>query len=146
MKKNLIIKRAEIAGINVTPIIDVALVLVIILLITAPVLSVSDLGVNLPRAQTRGVEENDRLSVTISSTGRISVDKEIVPREELVSAIGARLREPDKQNVLVVIRADEDIPYPRIMEILQQVQEAGAHHLAIATTQIGKERKWTSSY
>ena len=88
MRGRIIETRPGIAGINVTPIIDVALVLVIILLITAPVLSISDLGVNLPRAMTRGSEDENRLSITLSINGELSIDKMIVSHGDLPDELG----------------------------------------------------------
>jgi len=129
----------------VTPIIDVALVLVIILLITAPVLSISDLGVNLPSASTRGAEDEDRLSVTLASTGELSIEQTIVDRDDLVEAIRERL-ETGGAKTLVVIRADEKVPYRDVRSLLGMAREAGALRLAIATVQAGKGSEWTHTF
>ena len=64
-----------VAKINVVPIIDVALVLVIILMVTAPMIAVSDLDIELPKAKTRSMEGGDRISVTLDSKGRLAVDE-----------------------------------------------------------------------
>ena len=61
-----------ITKVNVTPIIDVALVLVIILLVTAPLLSVADLPVDLPQARTREAEDQRNISVTLGSDGSLA--------------------------------------------------------------------------
>ncbi len=124
-----------IARINVTPIIDVALVLVIILLVTAPMLSVADLPVDLPQAKTREAEDQRNISLTISSKGELAVDAERVTAETLRPRLVARLSEPGNANVLVVIRADSGIPYGRVREVLSDARAAGAKHLAIATRQ-----------
>src|SRR3989442_10302192 len=124
-----------ITRINVTPIIDVALVLVIILLVTAPMLSVADLPVNLPQAHTREAEDERNVSITLSSDGYIAVDNVVVERPGLRRHLAARLSEPGNQNVLVVVRADADAPYAAVRGLLEDARAAGAKRLAIATRQ-----------
>ena len=95
-----------ITRVNVTPIIDVALVLVIILLVTAPMLSVADLPVDLPAAHTREAENQRNVSITLSSGGHVAVDEEVVERAALRGKLAAKLRQPGNEGVLVVVRAD----------------------------------------
>ena len=128
--------RAElITRINVTPIIDVALVLVIILLVTAPMLSVADLPVNLPAAHTREAEDERNVSITLSAGGHVAVDEEVVDRSQLRSRLAARLGQPGNEAVLVVVRADSGAPYAAVRELLAEARAAGAKRLAIATRQ-----------
>ena len=124
-----------ITRVNVTPIIDVALVLVIILLVTAPMLSVADLPVNLPQAHTREAEDERNVSVTLSSGGHVAVDDEVVDRSRLRRRLAERLHEPGNENVLVVVRADSGAPYSAVRELLADARAAGARRLAIATRQ-----------
>jgi biopolymer transport protein TolR len=128
-------RQAPITKVNVTPIIDVALVLVIILLVTAPLLSVADLPVNLPQAQTRESEDERNLSITLSSQGELALDDHIVSRADLPSALRARLEQKDNENVLVVVRADMDASYGTVKGILEDARNAGARRIAIATRQ-----------
>jgi biopolymer transport protein TolR len=128
--------RSEIiTRVNVTPIIDVALVLVIILLVTAPMLSIADLPVDLPQAHTREAEDERNLSVTLGSDGQLAIDKEIIRPDQLRARLGARLAEPGNAHVLVVIRADSGTPYSQVRGLLREAKEAGAERLAIATRQ-----------
>jgi len=120
---------------NMTPLIDVALVLVIILLVTAPMLSVADLPVNLPQASTREAENERNVSITLGADGRLAVDDRVVTTGTLVAALQARLAEPGNTNVLVVVRADSGAPYSQVRGLLEQARAAGATHLAIATRQ-----------
>ena len=76
-----------ITKVNVTPIIDVALVLVIILLVTAPLLSTADLPVSLPEARTREAEDQRNVSVTLGRDGSLAVDDRIVARAELAETV-----------------------------------------------------------
>jgi biopolymer transport protein ExbD len=126
---------ALITRINVTPIIDVALVLVIILLVTAPMLSVADLAVNLPEARTRGAEDQRNVSITLGPDGEIAVDRQLVTRAGLASALRGRLAEPGNADVLVVVRADSAVPHAMVRELFAVARSAGATHLAVATRQ-----------
>jgi biopolymer transport protein ExbD len=123
--------------INVAPIIDVALVLVIILLITAPMLAVTDLNVNLPQAQTRGLENEVSLTITLSKTGELAINEKTIAPENFSAVLWSRLNELENENVLVVIRADEDVPYQAVRKMLKEARAAGARRLAIATRQSG---------
>ena len=124
-----------ITRINVTPIIDVALVLVIILLVTAPMLSASDLPVNLPAAHTREAEDERNVSVTIASTGEMAVDNQHVPIEELGNYLTSLLSKPGNSDVLVVVRADSSTPFRTVRQALDSARAAGAKRVAIATRQ-----------
>ncbi|TMQ63289.1 MAG: biopolymer transporter ExbD [Candidatus Eisenbacteria bacterium] len=124
-----------ITKINVTPIIDVALVLVIILLVTAPLLSVADLPVDLPQARSREAEDERNVSITLSTAGAIAIDEDIVSADELGPALQARLAKSGNEGVLVVVRADAGAPYSAVHHLLEVARAAGATRLAIATRQ-----------
>src|SRR5213593_2506489 len=113
-----------ITKVNVTPIIDVALVLVIILLVTAPLLSVADLPVDLPQARTREAENERNVSITLGADGRLAVDDHVVGREQLISTLSARLAQPGNHDVLVVIRADSGAPYGAVRGLLNDARSA----------------------
>ena len=134
MKRRSAAAPEMITKVNVTPIIDVALVLVIILLVTAPLISVADLPVNLPQAHTREAEDQKNVSITLGSGGELAVDDRIVTETELTSALSARLADLGS-NVLVVVRADADAPSGRVRALLDLARGAGAKRLAIATRQ-----------
>lgn len=129
-----------ITKVNVTPIIDVALVLVIILLVTAPMMSVSDLPVNLPQAKTREAEDQRNVCVTISASGEIAVDDKTVGAVGLEPALALRLAEPGNRDVLVVVRADQGVPFATVRHALDEARAAGAKRLAIATRQRAEGR------
>jgi biopolymer transport protein TolR len=128
-----------ITRINVTPVIDVALVLVIILLVTAPMMSAADLPVNLPMARTREAEDQRNVSITVGASGRMAVDKTEITRERLPAELARRLAEPGNDGVLVVVRADAGVPFEVIRQTLQDARTAGARRLAIATRQHGED-------
>lgn len=120
---------------NMTPLIDVALVLVIILLVTAPMLSVADLPVNLPQAVTRESEDERNVSITLGADGRLAVDDRVVTLDALTAAVAERLARPGNKNVLVVVRADSGASFAQVRQLLEQARAAGATRIAIATRQ-----------
>jgi biopolymer transport protein TolR len=124
-----------ITRINVTPIIDVALVLVIILLVTAPMFLVSNVPVDLPQAATREAEDERNVCVTLAGDGQLSLDDTPVTHDALQSQLAARLREPGNDQVLVVVRADAHASYASVRGVLEEARAAGAQRLAIATRQ-----------
>jgi biopolymer transport protein ExbD len=126
---------------NMTPLIDVALVLVIILLVTAPMLSVADLPVNLPQAATREAENERNVSITLGADGRLAVDEQVVTAATLTAVLEARLAEPGNRDVLVVVRADSGAPYASVKTLLEQARAAGAKRIAIATRQRVEARR-----
>ena len=138
MKPRLVEPTPTIARINVTPIIDVALVLVIILLITAPMISASNMDINLPEAQTRSIEDEVRLSITIGKSGELAVDDEVVTKQNLVAALSSRIAQARSKNILVVVRADETVEYEAVRKVLKDARTAGAKRIAIATRQRGR--------
>ena len=135
MRSRQVAPHFVITKVNVTPIIDVALVLVIILLVTAPLLSVADLPVDLPQARTREAEDERNVSITLSSTGRLAVDDKILSSEDLDRYLRSKLSQPGNENVLVVVRADSGAPYAAVHRLLSQAKADGATRLAIATRQ-----------
>jgi biopolymer transport protein TolR len=128
-----------ITRINVTPVIDVALVLVIILLVTAPMMSAADLPVDLPQARTREAEDQRNVSVTLASSGRMAVDDAGVAPEGLRAELARRLAEPGNDGVLVVVRADRTVPFEVVRHTLDEARAAGAKRIAIATRQHGED-------
>src|SRR5262245_3901293 len=111
-----------ITKVNVTPIIDVALVLVIILLVTAPMMSVSSIPVHLPQAKTREAEDQRNVCITISSAGQFAIDDHTIGAAELRPALTQRLAEPRNHDVLVVVRADQQVPFATVRHALDDAR------------------------
>jgi len=148
MRRPLVPLTAEIAKINVTPIIDVALVLVIILLVTAPILAVKDYHITLPEAHTRGTlpeahtrgaEDELRIHISIGPEGQIALDEDELPLSTLPTALRGRFKELERDDVLVVVRADAGSPYSMVRDVLRGAREGGATRLAVATTQAAQD-------
>jgi len=117
--------------INVTPIIDVALVLVIILLITAPMMSLAEMDLELPTAKTQTLGDEVRINVTLGRDGELAIDDQLVSPAVFGTALRGRLE--GQQNTLVVIRADAGASHEQVKMLLKSAREAGAERLGIAT-------------
>ena len=135
MRKSPTMQTELITKVNVTPIIDVALVLVIILLVTAPLLPTSDLPVDLPKAATREAEDERNVSITLGANGVLAVDDQRVELTQFQELLARRLSEPRNADVLVVLRADSSTPYADVERLMSEARAAGARRLAIATRQ-----------
>ena len=133
------VRPEPITKINVTPIIDVALVLVIILLVTAPMLSVADLPVDLPKAHSREAEDERNVSITEGANGELAVDEQRVTFEALRAVLRTRLERPGNEDVLVIVRADSSTPYQQVRRLILEARAAGAKRLAVATRQKTEE-------
>ena len=122
----------EIARINVTPIIDVALVLVIIMLITAPILSVTDREIELPTAVTKTAGEDRRIYVTLGRDGDLGIDDHVVAPDQFVPKLRERLDGFGAGEALVVVRADRRAAHAAVKQLLDDARSAGAQRLAFA--------------
>jgi len=139
MRRTKQIEEDSIAGINMAPIINVALVLVIILIITAPILSIPNIPVNLPRAVTIETKERN-ITISYGKDGRLAIDTQVISWKDLVPKLKYRLKENKK--ALVIIRADKDIPYGEVEKIFDIViKKAGAKRIAVATEQRREYKK-----
>ena len=131
MRRQLLPANHTQAKVNVVPIIDVALVLVVILLITAPVLTVRDLGITLPPAHSKSSSDDLKVSITLGKNGELAVDEDLVPPGGLVAAVGRRIASTN-EDILVVVRADSGTPYESVAQVIRDARAAGAKRLAIA--------------
>ena len=126
------------AGINVAPLVDVCLVLVIIFMVTAPLLSDPPLKGSLPQAKTQEGEEKDKVTVTISADSRFAVNEKVF-REEAAMLACVEDTIKNGSSRLLVIRADAEAPYGVLTEVMRRAKEAGASGITIATEQKGKK-------
>ena len=142
MRQPLVAAKPLLDRINVTPIIDVALVLVIILLVTAPMLAVADIDVDLPGARSRGEEDQPDICVTVGASGEIAVDEAILsPGESLAAALAGRLPAEDREDRLVVVRADAELDHAAVRGIIDDLRRGGAVRIAVAVRQSGGDSR-----
>jgi biopolymer transport protein ExbD len=121
-----------VAEINITPLTDVFLVLLIIFMVTSSVIANTGKNVKLPEAQQASATPPKAVNVTISTDGTIQVDGAAVKREALRAALEAALAKTEEKQV--ILRGDKDIVYGEAVYVLDQAQLAGAEGFALATT------------
>ncbi|MBI2565959.1 MAG: ExbD/TolR family protein [Candidatus Schekmanbacteria bacterium] len=129
--------RSPLAEINVTPLVDVMLVMLIIFMITAPMMH-QGLNVDLPPSESGAVEDTPEEPVTVSvdKEGRIHVDEAVVPIADLVRHLQLL---PDLVKRTVHIEADKAVPYGDVVRVLDGIKQAGVEKLAIIT--VPEERR-----
>lgn len=117
--------------INVTPLVDVMLVLLVIFMVTAPILQ-QGITVNLPQARGGALAgEEVQLVVTVAADGAIFLNDNPLTLTELLEKLRAVLKErPDRQ---VFLRGDTDVPYGRVMSVMASIREAGVQRLGMVT-------------
>jgi biopolymer transport protein TolR len=124
-------RRRPLAEINVTPFVDVMLVLLIVFMVTAPLLTVG-VPVDLPktRAQPLG-QDREPLSVTIKRNGQIYLQNTPVADDELVSKLTAIAANGYDQRIFV--RGDTSVNYGRVMQVMGMLSTAGFTHIGLVT-------------
>ena len=126
-----------ISQINVTPLVDVMLVLLVIFMVTAPIIQ-QGIQVNLPQAKAGAIPGNEQpLVVAISRNGRIYLNDNPMSLAEL----GQKLRAIRKlqQNKEVYLRADQDVRYGLVMSAIAEIKQAGIEKLGMVTRPLTQE-------
>ena len=115
------------SDINVTPLVDVMLVLVVIFIITAPLLA-SSIRLDLPRTDAATPNEAPAfVTVVLDRSGGLFLDDRAIPSGELAERLAqAARRNPDTE---VQLRADQSIPYGRVVEVMGAAQKAGLNRI-----------------
>ena len=128
--------RMPMADINVTPFVDVVLVLLIIFMVTAPFLQ-GGLEIDLPKVASRGLDVHEGLIVSVRADRTIAIGNDIVPFERFEDALarsGARHRP-------VFLKADRGVPYGLIVEMISRMRRSGVSSLGLVTEPpIGERR------
>ena len=135
--------RTVLSEINVTPFVDVMLVLLVIFMVTTPILY-QGVDVNLPKTDSRPMPVLDRerkVVVTLNSDGAIFIEKEEyslsdlrIEIRKLMSEKGKDVREED-----VFLRADRSVPYGTVVEVMSEIRNAGVTKLGLITEPVPKK-------
>ncbi|HET7441218.1 MAG TPA: biopolymer transporter ExbD [Terriglobales bacterium] len=122
--------QSSLADINITPLVDVVLVLLIIFMVTAPVLQ-SGIEVNVPK--TRMVKEitEERLVITINKEQRVFLGNDPININEIGGKLRQKVRDPQHQSIFV--RADEDVPFGAFATVMDAVKRSGISNVSIVT-------------
>jgi len=117
------------ADINITPFVDVMLVLLIIFMVTAP-FAVSGVDIQLPKSRSKTLSlGQDPVVVSVSERGEFFLGKKAIKKEELVGKIQTAIAGQDQPTVF--IRADRDVVYAKVMEAMSAAQTAGAKRIGM---------------
>jgi biopolymer transport protein TolR len=120
-----------ISQINVTPLVDVMLVLLVIFMVTAPIIQ-QGVQVNLPQAKAAAIPGTDELLVvSIAKNGKIYLNDNVMSLDELGAKMRAiRTNLTDKQ---VYVRADQDVRYGLVMQTIAELKQAGIDRVGMVT-------------
>ncbi|GLQ33779.1 protein TolR [Amylibacter marinus] len=125
-------KRRPMAEINVTPFVDVMLVLLIIFMVAAPLLTVG-VPIELPKtaAQPLPTEEEEPLTVVIGSEGQILLQNTEIERDSLVSKLRAVAAERSSSKIF--LRADSGVEYGQVMQVMGALNNGGFNNIGLVT-------------
>jgi biopolymer transport protein TolR len=126
------------SDINMTPLIDVMLVLLVIFMITAPLMSAS-LKLDLPKAEAATASDvPDFIAVAIDPTGQLYISEQPVA----VAAFAERMAQAAQKNpqTEVQLRADKSVPYGRVAELIGLVQKAGLSRIGFVTEPVAESK------
>ena len=120
-----------VADINVTPFVDVMLVLLIIFMVTAPMMT-EGLDVDLPKVEAAETlpTENDHMILTIKDNGALFLDEYETTQADLASVLEINVRNPGRQ---LFVRADKNVPYGVVMEVMGKIRGAGISDVGLVT-------------
>jgi len=120
--------RRVLSEINVTPFVDVMLVLLVIFMVTAPLLQ-QGINVNLPKAKGRDLPPEERITLVIKKDGAIYMNDNPVS----ITDMRQKLEAMSKLNPSVYLKADRGVPYGFVVEVIGEIKDAGIERLGIVT-------------
>jgi biopolymer transport protein ExbD len=123
-----------ITGINVTPLVDITLVLLIIMMVTAKIIVSQSVPLDLPKAAT-GSEVQVVFSVTLAADGKTQVDNKGVANDDAILGL-ARAAHQKNNDVRAVIKADSAVPHGRVIHVLDLLKQAGVAKIAFGVTPV----------
>ena len=123
--------RGTMSQINVTPLVDVMLVLLIIFMVTAPMMQ-QGVQVNLPKAETKALApKEDTLVVSIEQSGKTYINSTEISAELLKEKLDSMLAGREKREVF--LKADSSVPYGDVVRVMAQIKSAGVERLGMVT-------------
>lgn len=127
-------KRAPMAEINVTPFVDVMLVLLIIFMVTAPLLA-SGVPVELPESRANPLDQDpDQVTIALDREGFIYIDDTLVEEGALEQALDSIAGPQGAPRPLINLRADTGLNYGRVMAVMGELNRAGFTSISLVTT------------
>jgi biopolymer transport protein TolR len=126
-------KRGAMAEINVTPLVDVMLVLLIIFMVTAPLLT-AGVPIELPDSRANALPQQPRdIAITMTADGRTYLDKDVVAPGELADRMASLAPADGSKPPLVTLRADRALAYGEVVEVMGELNHAGFNSISLVT-------------
>ena len=122
--------RSALADINITPLVDVVLVLLIIFMLTAPILQ-SGIEVDVPKTKTVKEITEERLVISIDKQQRVFLGNDPINVNLIPATLRRRVRDPQRQSIF--LRADENVPFGAFATVMDAVKQAGITNVSIVT-------------
>ena len=129
--------QSALAEINVTPFVDVVLVLLIIFMITAPVLQ-SGIEVAVPKTKTVKEITEEKLVISIDKQQRVYLGSEAININEIPARLKQQLRDPSRMQIY--LRADEGVPFGAFATVMDSVKQAGITNVSIVTQPLPRQK------
>ncbi|HLW53620.1 MAG TPA: biopolymer transporter ExbD [Candidatus Angelobacter sp.] len=120
----------SLSEINVTPLVDVVLVLLIIFMLTAPILQ-SGIEVNVPKTKVVKAISEERVIINITKNQEVYVDNDHVRLDEIGDVLRKKIRDPRGQSIYV--RADQDVAFGAFATVMSEVKRSGITNISIVT-------------
>jgi biopolymer transport protein TolR len=128
--------RGIMAEINVTPLVDVMLVLLVIFMVTAPMMQ-QGVQVNLPKADTKAMTPlEDTVVVSVDKGGKIFINKDEIPPADLRNRLTSMFASREKKEVF--LKADAGVPYGEVVRAMADIKGAGIERLGMVTEPAAK--------
>jgi biopolymer transport protein TolR len=128
--------RRPMADINVTPLVDVMLVLLVIFMVTAPMMQ-QGVQVNLPKANTKAMTPQDEaVVVSVDKSGKVFINKDEIPASDLRNRLTAMFASREKKEVF--LKADAGVPYGEVVRAMADIKGAGIERLGMVTEPAAK--------
>ena len=133
-------RRRFLAEINIIPLVDVVLVLLIIFMVTAPMLY-RGMDITLPTSQSNTIKPDERLVLTIERDQKVYLDKDQLSLEQLEFKLKQAKR--NNADVSIYLRADQAVPYGTVVRVMDEIKRAGIEKLGMVTDPVpgSKERE-----
>lgn len=130
-KKSTRGKRQLMSEINITPFVDVMLVLLVVFMVTAPMM-ISGINVNLPQTASAPLGGNDEpLTITVTDKGIVYIQDIAIEAKELIPKLSAITKE--KKDSRILVRGDKAVSYGEVMTVIGSINEAGYNHISLVT-------------
>lgn len=130
--------QTSLAEINIVPLVDVVLVLLIIFMLTAPIIQ-SGVEVNVPKTRTVKELTQERLVVSINRAQELFIDNTAVNINELEARLRARVKNPEQARIY--LRADEEVPFGSIVKVMDRAIQAGIENINVVTQPLVEGKK-----